>query len=581
MKNTKKLLVVTASKETWYKFSQYEIICLGEWCKLYPENYLWNGINSEVIPYHWDDRTKLKSDHDELKNLYEKVLIDLTLYLNKIHRINESTLFWRIVLGPWLMNYIPILFDRWEMLRLAFENDAKYISVLIENETLPIAVDFEGFCTLSQTDSWNQLIYQRIISKKYKDQIEFIKIKKEHDKESLSKPNMFNWKIKVIAIIDRIFRVFGGRGKFMFHTLYFSPINLILLNLKLKQFPRFFVDDFKFKFKEKVDNSLRKKLELKTLSSSPFELFLYENILKDIPMSYLEGFHSIRNHLDTINLEFKFILTANSYWGNDVFKIWIAIQQKLEKKIIISEHGGSFPPLFDTFQHEEEISSKFKIVWFNPFHLKHLKLPPNKIILQNAKYLKNGNCAIIGFESPRYSYRVTAGPISHQTLDCFEHTISFCSKLNDSIKENINIRPYPNLGWYTNLRYADMLSPKSVNAEGSHKNFIAKAKLIVCTYPQTTFSEAMASGKPTILVYDPQLFEFIPETKELIDILISAKIIFYDSCKAANHVNNIWLDIESWWENEKVVRARNSFLQISLSGNKNSINEWVKFLESI
>ena len=79
-----------------------------------------------MIPYHWDNRKKLYSDYQEFLELYEKTLVDLSFELNKIHGVKFDSRYWRILVGPWLADFMQILFDRYMMLRSAFEDQRSY-----------------------------------------------------------------------------------------------------------------------------------------------------------------------------------------------------------------------------------------------------------------------------------------------------------------------------------------------------------------------------------------------------------------------------------------------------------------------
>jgi putative transferase (TIGR04331 family) len=96
----------------------------------------------------------------------------------------------------------------------------------------------------------------------------------------------------------------------------------------------------------------------------------------------------------------------------------------------------------------------------------------------------------------------------------------------------------------------------------------------VCTYPNTTFSEAMASGIPTILLYIPEFFETVPEADELIRILKKANILFNDPEKAAAHVNKVWNNVEEWWREGNVEKAKKYFLESAFDINRNWLSDW-------
>ena len=75
-------LVTTADKRTWSKDESEPVLFLGEWCKRYSHKNLWESIDYEIVPYHWDDRKKLYKDYKYIENLYEKMLVNLSEKLN-------------------------------------------------------------------------------------------------------------------------------------------------------------------------------------------------------------------------------------------------------------------------------------------------------------------------------------------------------------------------------------------------------------------------------------------------------------------------------------------------------------------
>ena len=81
-----------------------------------------NEIKHNIIPFHWDNRIKLKKDYDYLEKLHAELLSSLKNSLNSIHELNHDLRYWQIILDPWLMDYISILFDRWETIESAIKN---------------------------------------------------------------------------------------------------------------------------------------------------------------------------------------------------------------------------------------------------------------------------------------------------------------------------------------------------------------------------------------------------------------------------------------------------------------------------
>jgi putative transferase (TIGR04331 family) len=273
------------------------------------------------------------------------------------------------------------------------------------------------------------------------------------------------------------------------------------------------------------------------------------------------------------------ILTANAHWGNEVFKVWTAERIQDNSKLIISDHGGSFPPQFDYFNHDESIAEK-KVTWFKATHKKQICLPPSKLSSFNIKSQKK-YCSIIGFDLHRYASRVTAYPFVEQNLICLENTLVFCNALDRKIFMETIVKPNPDhrgLGWETGLRYSDALGKDKIFAEEDYYSILKKSKLVVCTYSDTTFSEALASGLPTILVHRPEYFEKIVEAKKLMDTMEEAKIIFTDPKRAAQHINKVWNYLDEWWNEPNVIEAKDLFFATALRIQNDWLGEWSDFL---
>ena len=104
--------------------------------------------------------------------------------------------------------------------------------------------------------------------------------------------------------------------------------------------------------------------------------------------------------------------------------------------------------------------------------------------------------------------------------------------------------------------------------------------MIVCTYPQTTFSEAMHSNIPTILLYSEKYWPLHPQFDDLIEQLKLNKIIFTDPHEAAEHINTVWDDPDQWWQDPSTQKAVNYFFEMTGRVNDDWVDEWVGFLRN-
>lgn len=182
---------------------------------------------------------------------------------------------------------------------------------------------------------------------------------------------------------------------------------------------------------------------------------------------------------------------------------------------------------------------------------------------------------------PLYNYRCQSAPGSSLILDDFLQKKNFITDLDDSVFGHAKVRPYPDRGWQIKERYIAEFGAKIISTFKSMDEDISNSKIIICSYPQTTFSEAMHSGVPTILLYLEQYWEVQSEFSELIEVCKKAKIIHTDAASAAKHVNNINSNPGLWWNDDKTLFARNMFFNVCGTLGGNPLLVWKKFFQHV
>ncbi len=572
---SKRLLVTTAMEESWGQGNEH-LLFLGEWCRLYGRRHVWSNRSHEVLPYHWANRKKLARDHDHLEVLYEKVLKALGKLLNEIHGIDRPEIYWRIILGPWLLTQIAIYWDRWESIRIA-HNEHRFdeIPILMSDEKVTAPFDYKEFSSKFSSQFWNQDIYRAILEYRNSSLITYQRTGEKTSDVLINRRKPVKYRLAAMA--DRILSKLPNNEKVFFSTSYFDLYSLIKLSLKLRQMPRLHFE-FRDIAKAKIETSAKRFQGIDYLSPGEFEGFLKKQLLLDIPQIYFEGYWNARLNLDSLHTKARLLFSANSYYSDDFFKIWAAEQVFKGKKLYVSDHGGAMRAMFKNFGHDEKIACK-KIVWNTPLSPKQVQLSPNK--LSNYKT----DCSpefltIVGLELPLYSYRCQSGPTSSLILADYKQKLDFADNLRPVIKDSLKIKPYPEMGWNIRQRYADDLGPDKISQSKTLRDAICNSKIVVCTYPQTTFSEAMHSGVPVILLYTENYWELDRNFDELIDYLKKHKIIFSDPFKAASHINDIWEEPLLWWNDPRTLHARKFFHDMCGTVKNNWLQEWTVFFQN-
>jgi putative transferase (TIGR04331 family) len=570
------LLVTTALKKTWK--NDKDLLFLGEWCKLYSDKILLKSINHSTIEYHWEDRKKFISDCEYLKDINERLIADISVILNKYHHVDFSIKYWMVVIGPWLAIFIPAIWDRWESVRVAYtqHNFENVCASDLKNYKFAM-YDYGDSMSSLQEDEWNYAAFSQIIRHQYSNKCKIINVGVQ-----LKVRESKSYKKNIPCLFDKFFALFQKNYKVVFVKSYLNIWALFKISLRLRQLPRKFCQFNNFPPPKKMlirDRSLSLDLDCK----NDFENFLSLNLFKHIPYNYLEGFESLYKKSDTLKFRGDIIFTANAHFSDDFFKVWCAKQIEIKKsKLLISSHGGAIPSLMSSFSNYEEKVSDQKIVWHKPIAKKHVRISSNKLVGRfRLKKIQRLDITIVSLDFGRYSYGAQSGPSSSLILEDFNQKLNFIKNIPYELQQYTKIFPYPVSPWNFQQRFSDVFGKKIISKYKDFNEAIYSSRIIVCTYPQTTFSEAMMSGIPTILLYTKKYWELAPEFDNLLSQLEEAKIVFSDPVLAANHISRVWGNPNKWWESKITIEARKKFFDDCLLVDKDWTSEWSLFFNQI
>jgi putative transferase (TIGR04331 family) len=556
----KRFLVTTALEDTWPD-KEDAVIFLGEWCRLYSRKDRWDLMDAEVVPYHWNDRDKLHKDYKFICLLFEKILNELTIELNKVHKVNHSSKYWRILIGPWLINFIPIIFDRWSCLNKALLNSS-INAVIISDRSLFDSIPFNmsNFVELQEDDLWNSDICSMIIKLiNFDGEVYQKKIRNNYHYST----NKVKISIKIKDFIGRILTLLKSNNSIFVITPYIGRVESLKLQLKLFQFPSFFRSE---RFDNEQPNSSFRGWKFQNSNfDNIFEKILIELIPLQMPTVYLEGYKklSIKTNHSHWPKNPKLIWTSNSFYLDDFFKLWAAQKVEIGTPLVIGQHGGHYGQgLFSLPEyHELQICDHY----FSWGWMADKKVIPIGLLKKNSRRTKIDNsktqALLITSSAPRYSGTIMSIPMAGQVLNYFENQLELYKLLPASISQSLIIRLYPNdYGWSQRDRWKEAFPEVVIDDKKDFNKSIQGANLIIAGWNSTTYLEVMAQDIPTVLFWDPNFFELNKDALMLFKELKKVGIFHENPKSAAMHVKKIWNDVESWWLNPEVVEAKNIFI---------------------
>jgi len=539
--------------------------------------------NIKVLKSHWHLPSKKIKDYNYLKKLYYLILKDLVKFLNNYHSKKISEKNWHIILGPWLNYAIPILWDRWENVKNLKKKFGKIKRINTTNNYANYLIphDFNDFIEKAQCQSWNAEIFKKIIDTDKNWRPLYKKKYLLKKKNNATKNSVFlNLIDKILLVIQKLL----PRKKYIMSVGNFEKRFYLELLFKNKKLTRLY-NEFNESFKKvnKFEYKRNENLEIKSFFNKEFEKFLSKIILEILPVSYLENFQFYLMKVKKIKIKNKLIFTAFKHYKNDLFKIWLAYN---DKKLISCIHGGNIEKEF-FFNSWQKYSFKY-IVW-NKDELKknQLNLPINFLIyrkkIKNLNYLNNNKIIFLLPHPEIKPLRLFDGLFSFEILDSIKKWIKFYNSLNDQCLINLSWRlgPFKD-DWKIIEKLTSSLKKINISKEKSFIKDVNQARLAIHVDLQTTFLETMYMNIPTVVLINNRFWNVTKRGKFIIKKLERAKILFYNYNDMAKHINEHYLSLDKWWENSIVKDARLSYLKYSGANNINlEKKKWFNFFNNI
>lgn len=540
------------------------ILYAGDWC-LKNQKLI---KNKNVIHNIWDSNQTIDSDYKKIEKIHKKINLKLSNHLYYLHEKKISKKIWKNLIYIWLTYYLFFYYFKWKtMIKISSINKKINFNLYESNDVHSNIDSLDFYNVSSNSDIFNYLAFKRVISYQKKNKLININLvkknKKIYEKRKLSLNTTQNVKLNLSNKIILYFQ-----KKLINHDL------LIIdgINFKFKFFLNLFSFQFPINFKnifnwEKAKKNLiknKKKILISKIENdgTHFENFIFENIMSDLPLCFTSGFSYLDELSKKIKFKPKMIVSGTQHVHNELAKLWM-LKQKYEhnKKLFIVSHGGGHQRLSLTmFDYEHKIGDYF-FEWLDKKKFYNYRLPNTKYSFNVKKRNKNADKIVfVGNELKPYINRISPGPMSISSSKIIDDLEIIFKNLNQNIRSKIFYAPKKKMIRYFSNKISKILKKDKILPIGKLALNIQKSKLVICSYPQTTFFDAIMSG-PTILVYNPKLWRHYNKLNKSYKVLKSHGIVFDNSFEAAKHINHIWKDIDKWWNEKEVVNARNIFLK--------------------
>ncbi|MFX0138845.1 MAG: LIC12162 family protein, partial [Candidatus Hodarchaeota archaeon] len=269
-------------------------------------------------------------------------------------------------------------------------------------------------------------------------------------------------------------------------------------------------------------------------------------------------------------------------WYHEKQKLKLAHALEAGSRLIVTQHGGNYGnakvyPFSSSIEYNQ-----FKFYswgWTNQENYKGNIVPlPSPLLSRLSKHApKNNNLILVGTRASLFSYRIDSVPQAAQEIYYRKQKLEFILGIRQEVRDNFYYRPDSNeQGALKDKQYIKDKIPWSKFCEGDLHSKMTKCKLVVLDHPGTTLNIALAANVPTICFWDNIAWAMCFQAEPYFDQLKEAGILFNSGKEAAQKVNEIWSDIQVWWNQKEIQTTRVKWVR-QYAHNKNTWQwDWLK-----
>lgn len=332
----------------------------------------------------------------------------------------------------------------------------------------------------------------------------------------------------------------------------------------------------------KLNDDIRKNLQNIGLGEDEFEQCLSAMLFADMPICFVENFHGVSRDAQNVYPKSpNAIFSANSWYYEEEFKQWAAKSAEKGSLLIGTPHGGSYGGLLDmpSENHEAAIVDRYYSWGWTRTDCaaKVIPFPASKLTGRKKIGASNLKVGILWAATSSSRYLLQFPSLPKFFYDYIAWQGRFAKTLNLQLVSAARLRPHrEDDGWGIIPRIKECVPSIGIETwDIPFQDSLANCRLYVCDHFSTTFAEALAANQPTILFWDNQANELRSEAQPYYDLLRTAGILFDSPERAGEAVNQVYDDVESWWNDPERQNAVMIFCEQFARNSPDAIKLWV------
>lgn len=585
----RRLLIATALEETWVApdaLETTEPLWLAPWCRRYTRRAVWERLGGGAVGDPWRTPGSLDAGIARASSLSERALEQLGAVLGAHHGERWSERQTRVLLGPWLLSYVPAQLDRWERLALGMREHSGLAALGWPEAQSVVPTDTLEAVQLLKGDRYNLQLMTPMMGALGMDVAPAKGVVAEPRPEFIGGARSRSARRRLAErAAGAALALRGGRAVAMRSPHFSRDAQLELARaLRLAAVPAPSVEPLP---PAPADPRVRAALGVLDVGDGAFEGHLAAALIADMPTCFVEGYPALRAAARAMGRCPAAVMSANAWHYDEPFKRWVADGAAGGSQLLGVQHGGNYG--IDAYapseDHETAITDRY-YTWGwtrEGVAATTVPMPAPKLIGRTALPAdadKNG-ILFVATSLPNYPMQLDVGPQRFERY--LARQDEFLSAIAGDVRAALRMRPHrESLGWDIPERIADAHPDLELEAwDVSFEESLSSCRLFVCDHLSTTFAEALGLDKPTILFWDPDETRLRADADDTIAALRDAGILFDDPSDAARAVQLAYADVVAWWNAPARKKAVARFREHYARTDPRAIELWASELKRV
>ena len=546
--------------------------------------------------------TKYKKSNNDIysknncEKLTSKIFEELYFNLNMQDKVKISKKAYRIILAPFLNNFIEIIYHKYKVYDQFVSKNKNLNLIVLDQNYFTYFNNFDEFLSFSQKDLFNSQLnseivnFNKYINFKRNFRTSFLKNRLKKIKNVLTDSLKFKKNDTILNLsqkkIDQSINIY----KLDFRHTYFLKKFIKYKNPIKKNITKDFFKNFNL-IQSTQNKELRKKIINNLKSKKRIEQFIFKTTIKYLPSLYFE---SVINNFELLQNNIKsvpklLISNAHGWWNDDKFKFYAGFCIQNSTKYIDIQHNGTY--FFINRNPHYEISKYFRdyfLGWGESCENqnKNFKLPAlynikNSIKQKKKNAIDNNKIIYMGASVRRYFGGYFQSYLSGGNSSFYYNLqFNFFKSLPNNIHKNLILRLRHNerdpRGYMSILKKKfNDLNIEDIKISASKRLAKDDIKIIVVDHCSTPWLEALYVNKPLILFWNKSENLINKKYQKIMNSLKKNKIYFECPIAAAKRLEEITKkDIKWWYKEKKIQKLRKELLNLFFYSHSKPVREW-------